>query len=277
MSDLGMGPPGMGPPGMGPDPSQLVGQDQSFVNRERPEPTDPRRKLVSRWQNRVKRAKRHWRTNFRRMRENMEFVEGRQWPEMAKSEKRDDRYVANICIRHVLQRTAELYPNNPTMQAKTKPKLIATTWDGSEQQLSQAQQHLMLAQQSGMPPDPNSMANLAGRRDGPAVRGHDGACREDPGIALRVQHPGADPLVQAVDEDVVSGARSSPASATSSWVSSGRCGCPPRSSTASRTCRSASPISSAWRPISRTRKSNPTAPTPRNSRWRSRASPARAS
>lgn len=166
MSDLGQpglgppaGPPMMGPPG--PDVmGQMVGQDQTFVNRERPDPPDPRRKLVSRWQNRVKRAKRHWRSSFRRMRVNMEFCEGRQWPDAGKSEKRDERYVANICIRHVLQRTAELYPNNPTMQAKTKPKLIATTWDGSEQQLQQAQQHMQLAAQYGMPPDPNSMAIL---------------------------------------------------------------------------------------------------------------------
>ena len=92
----------------------------------------------------MKRAKRHWRMPFKRMRENMEFCEGRQWPDLAKIEKRDDRYVANICIRHVLQRTAELYPNNPTMQAKSKPKIIATVWDGSEQQLLQAQQSMMM-------------------------------------------------------------------------------------------------------------------------------------
>src|SRR5580765_1530286 len=153
------GPPPVGPPMMGPDPSQLVGQDQSFVNRERPEPADPRRKLVSRWQNKVKRAKRHWRSQFRRMRENMEFCEGRQWPDLVKTEKRDDRYVANICIRHVLQRTAELYPNNPTMRAKTKPKLIAQTWDGSSQQLLQAQQSLMMGAQTGLV-DPNAMAIL---------------------------------------------------------------------------------------------------------------------
>ena len=169
MSDF-MGPtPGAGPPGMmgpppGPDPtlSQVPGTDQAtMVPRDRPNPDDPRRKLVNRWQDRVKRAKRHWRVQFKRMRENMEFVEGRQWPDLSKEiGKRDDRYVANICIRHVLQRTAELYPNNPTMQAKTKTKLIAQVWDGSEQQLQQAQQSAMAAAQVGMPPDPNSMAIL---------------------------------------------------------------------------------------------------------------------
>ena len=149
-----------GSPMGGPDPGQLVTQDQSFVNREKPEPEEPRRKLVSRWQNRVKRGKRHWRNQFKRMRENMDFVEGRQWPEIAKSEKRDDRYVANICIRHVLQRTAELYPNNPTMQAKTKERLMAQTWDGTQASLMQAQQSAMLMAQAGLPPDPNSMAVL---------------------------------------------------------------------------------------------------------------------
>jgi len=142
--------------------SQVPGTDQAtMVPRDRPNPDDPRRKLVNRWQDRVKRAKRHWRVQFKRMRENMEFVEGRQWPDLSKEiGKRDDRYVANICIRHVLQRTAELYPNNPTMQAKTKTKLIAQVWDGSEQQLQQAQQSAMAAAQVGMPPDPNSMAIL---------------------------------------------------------------------------------------------------------------------
>jgi hypothetical protein len=144
-----------GPPG----PSQ---DQKSFVEREKPDPDEPRRKLVGRWTERVKRAKKHWETPFKRMRENMDFAEGRQWPGTAlrrKTTKRDERYIANICIRHVLQRTAELYPNNPTMKAKTKPKLIAQTWNGTMQQLVQAQQSLMLGQQTGMI-DPNAMAIL---------------------------------------------------------------------------------------------------------------------
>jgi len=158
--------PMMGPPpdpGMvpgQPDPEQLVGEDQTYVNRKKPEPDEPRRKLVSRWQNRVKRARTHWEKPFRRMRENSRFCEGRQWPELAKTENRDDRYVANICLRHVLQRTAELYPNNPTMKAKTKPKMVARVWDGTEQQLVMAQQTSQMAVMSGMMPDPNAMMIL---------------------------------------------------------------------------------------------------------------------
>jgi hypothetical protein len=142
------------------DPTMLVEEDQTYVNRKKPEPDEPRRKLVGRWQDRVKRAKRHWEKPFKRMRENMEFCEGRQWPQLATTEKRDDRYVANICLRHVLQRTAELYPNNPTMKAKTKPKMVARVWDGTEQQLVMAQQSAQMAVMSGMMPDPNAMMIL---------------------------------------------------------------------------------------------------------------------
>jgi hypothetical protein len=141
------------PTGPGPEPGD-------FIARDKPDPDEPRRKLVNRWQDRVKRAKKHWETPFKRMRLNMEFVEGRQWEGISRrAAKRDDRYVANICIRHVLQRTAELYPNNPTMKAKTKDKLVAQVWDGTMQQLQQAQQSLMMGQQTGII-DPNAMQVL---------------------------------------------------------------------------------------------------------------------
>ena len=140
-------------------PSQVPGTQQpTFVQRNAPEPDEARRKLVKRWQDRVRRAKQHWKNAFQRMRENEAFAEGRQWPEIAKNDKRDDRYVANICIRHVLQRTAELYPNNPQMQAKTKPKLMAQTWDGTASQLNQAQQAIATSMQTGLPPDPTNLA-----------------------------------------------------------------------------------------------------------------------
>jgi hypothetical protein len=153
-----IGPP---PPSSAPGLVPGQGQDQDFVSREKPDPDEPRKKLVTRWQDRVKRAKKHWEAPFKRMRANMEFVEGRQWEgtRLDRNAKRDDRYVANICIRHVLQRTAELYPNNPTMKAKSKPKLIAQTWDGTMQQLMQAQQSLAMGQQRGIV-DPNAMAIL---------------------------------------------------------------------------------------------------------------------
>jgi hypothetical protein len=93
-------------------------------------------------------AKRHWRRAFDRMRWNMEFVAGDQWQLQpgrrrrrrrasdAERIDRDDRYVANIALRHVLQRTAELYPANPIIKAKRRTRIMAANWDGSQQSLS---------------------------------------------------------------------------------------------------------------------------------------------
>lgn len=134
-----------------------LGEDQTFIDREVPNPSEPRRKLVNRWRDRVTRARKHWEPVFKRMRDNMEFSEGRQWPDMPRDQRtRDERYIANICLRHILQRTAELYPNNPVMRAKRTPKLMGQTWDGSQQMLMQAQQASMMSMTVGMPPDPQS-------------------------------------------------------------------------------------------------------------------------
>jgi hypothetical protein len=148
--------PGMGAGDMGPAPA-----DQNHVSRDPPDPPEARRKLVKRWTERVTRARKHWEPVFKRMRENMEFAEGRQWPDMPTDARtRDERYIANICIRHILQRTAELYPNNPKMQAKRSPKLMSQIWDGTQQQLMQAQQAALMAMQVGLPPDPQSQMIL---------------------------------------------------------------------------------------------------------------------
>ena len=163
MSDMMM-PPGAGggmdPMTTGAPPPEDPMAQNKFINRERPDPPDQVKKLVKRWQDRVRRAKAHWKVQFNRMRENMAFVDGDQWPDAPRDGARDDRYVANVCIRHVQQRTAELYPNNPTMKAKKRPKMISTTWDGSSQSLMQAQQTMMVSAQYMVPPDPQSQAIL---------------------------------------------------------------------------------------------------------------------
>jgi hypothetical protein len=154
---MGAGGVGLGGPGDVP----LGSQGPDHVSRDPPNPPEPRRKLVKRWTDRVTRARKHWEPVFKRMRDNMEFAEGRQWPDMPNdARQRDERYIANVCIRHILQRTAELYPNNPKMVAKRKPKLMAQTWDGSQQQLMQAQQGALMAMQAGLPPDPQSQMVL---------------------------------------------------------------------------------------------------------------------
>lgn len=152
MSDFTTAPP--------PDPAAASPMDDNtFMPREKPEVPDARAKLVRRWQSRVTNAKKHWKVTFKRMRDNMAFVEGEQWPDPPSDGARDDRYVSNVCLRHIQQRTAELYPTNPTMKAKRREKLIATTWDGSAQSLMQAQQTMVMGAQYGIM-DPNAQAIL---------------------------------------------------------------------------------------------------------------------
>ena len=154
-------------PGMLTPPITDTNPDAKLVSRTPPEPDEPRRKLVERWASSVREARSYWRPAFDRMRENMAFTNGDQWetggPRRRRHDSkrtRDDRYVANICLRHVQQRTAELYPNNPTVKAKRRPKMLSTVWDGTEAALQQAQQALQNAAQMGLPPPPNIMAVL---------------------------------------------------------------------------------------------------------------------
>ena len=156
-----------GGPGMMTPPLTDTDPDAKLVSRDPPEPDEARRRLVERWQTRVREARTHWKPSFDRMRANMNFVNGDQWETETRRRRRrrrdaerDERYVANIALRHVLQRTAELYPNNPTVKAHRRPKIMAQTWDGSEQALQQAQLGMQNAAQMGMPPAPNIMATI---------------------------------------------------------------------------------------------------------------------
>jgi hypothetical protein len=163
--------PGPGTFQGGPDmltpPIQDTNPNAKLISRDPPEPPEARRALVKRWQSRVREARTHWKPSFDRMRSNMNFVNGDQWEtetrrrrRRRRDSERDERYVANIALRHVLKRTAELYPNNPTITAKRREKIMAQTWDGSEQALQQAQQAMQVAAQTGMPPPPNIMMTI---------------------------------------------------------------------------------------------------------------------
>ena len=128
---------------------------QSKISREVPDPPEPRRQLVTRWNQRVERARRLMEPTFRRMRRNMDFAYGRQWPSTS-HDFQDDRYIANIALRHVQQRTASLYANNPTIVAKKRERLLAAVWDGDwatyQAAQAQMQQITMIAQAQGLPP-----------------------------------------------------------------------------------------------------------------------------
>ena len=139
------------------------------IDREPPQPPEPRRRLVSRWQSRVRFDKKHHDPAFKRMRRNMAFAHGDQWDQDAilggaQPGQTDRRYVANIALRHVQQRTASLYATNPTVEAKKRERLLSVIWDGDMATLQQAQQQMaqavqaqaMQAQATGQPVTPGT-------------------------------------------------------------------------------------------------------------------------
>jgi hypothetical protein len=116
---------------------------EKVMEREKPEPTPQRAALVNSLTAMVSQAKRHWEKDFKRMEKDQRFAAGEQWPDETKAglfnDALDDRYVANIVLRHVQTRVASLYAKNPKAVCRVRPKLLATVWDGNMQSLKQAQ------------------------------------------------------------------------------------------------------------------------------------------
>jgi hypothetical protein len=135
--DAMMGMMGEGSPDQsgGPDINPSTGQPNAMP-RDMPDPPERRKRLVSAWTSRVKHAKRFWDPAFKRMREDQEFTFGKQWSK----EKDDRRYVANLTLRLVAQKTAFLYAKNPKAVAKRRERLNATSWDESQTTLNQLMQ-----------------------------------------------------------------------------------------------------------------------------------------
>ena len=112
--------------------------------------SEARKQLVTSWVDKVQQGKAHWKNDFKRMREDTDFCYGKQWPG-----ENEDRYTANITLRHVQQRVATLYAKNPKAVARRRKRLDFAMWDESPQTLLMAQQTLM----QGIP-DQQAMAVL---------------------------------------------------------------------------------------------------------------------
>jgi hypothetical protein len=146
---------GLGLPGV----EQLLDADKpDAIPRDKPEVEDRRKALINAWSSRVKNAKKHWERSYKRMLEDEEFCFGKQW-----SKNLDDkRYVANLTLRLVAQKTAFLYAKNPKAVAKRRERLNATTWDGKQSTLTALMQSgaMMMNQMGGLPPG-SMMAGMA--------------------------------------------------------------------------------------------------------------------
>ncbi|MBD9674955.1 hypothetical protein IB275_30540 [Pseudomonas sp. PDM21] len=121
------------------------------------EPSESERKLVSYWCGEIRKAKQHWQPDFKRMKDDMKFSRGKQWPQQ---QVEDPRYVANITLRQVNQKVAGLYAKNPTAVAVRRKTLDFKIWDGSLESLQQVQQAAtpqQLPDGSIMQPDPMAL------------------------------------------------------------------------------------------------------------------------
>jgi hypothetical protein len=172
--------PGLPPPtGDGDVYTRITPPGQPLINREPPEISERRKHLVTALVDMIKGAKEHWRPIFRQMEDDQKFASGRQWPEDPKKGAYndiidDDLYVANITLQHIQKRTAALYAKNPKVVARKRPRLMATVWDGSLDQLSQAEatmqqaQAAMMGMPAGVPAGVPGMPPAPGAPPGPA-------------------------------------------------------------------------------------------------------------
>lgn len=118
---------------------------EQLMSREAAAVDPARAALVKRWLDDVLGAINHWSRDFKRMRRNMKFAGGEQWPNQKED---DDRFMVNLVQRVIKSNIAALYAKNPTVVAKRRPKLDFVLWDGKPESAAQAQQFVSAAQQS---------------------------------------------------------------------------------------------------------------------------------
>lgn len=133
----------------------MAGADEAQAKTSN-EPSEARRKLVSKWTGIVQGAKKKHDDAFKRMKEDLKFLSGKQWSDDAN----ESRYQANIVQRHIAQRVAALYAKNPVIKCKRRDTLDFTQWQGTMNEANALQQQVMMAAQGGMPPDPNTMSTI---------------------------------------------------------------------------------------------------------------------
>ncbi len=112
---------------------------------------DSREALVKEWCEKIRSAKRKYYKDFKRMKENMEFVAGYQWD--SQEQMNDDRYTVNLTLRAVNQKVATLYARNPKMVVEPRKKRNFQIWDRKMESLMSALMESQMARMSmGAPP-----------------------------------------------------------------------------------------------------------------------------
>ncbi len=97
------------------------------------------------WCKRIRSAKSKYKDDFKRMRENMKFAAGLQWPGQKKMD--DARYKANWINQAVNNKVASLYAKNPTVEYQRRPRLDFQIYNGRLESL----QPVVMKAMSGIP------------------------------------------------------------------------------------------------------------------------------
>lgn len=138
---------------------------EDLVDRHPTEPEDAARAaLVKQMCDVVREDRQYWDDlAFKRMRRDQKFAAGHQWPVQGRDEKfvdeAQERYVANIVLRHIQQRTATLYGKNPKVIARRRNRLLNKVWDGTARHLEESMQAVQQSMMMGVP-DPVASAVL---------------------------------------------------------------------------------------------------------------------
>jgi hypothetical protein len=143
---------------------QSIEDSESQEVQEAPhyEPEPARKKLVNRWTSLVQSAKKKHEGAFKRMRDDLKFLAGKQWSESSE----ESRYQANIVQRHIAQRVAALYAKNPVIKCKRRDTIDFEKWEGT---LNEANMMAGVMQQGaavGVPPDPMVLEMMSDIKQG---------------------------------------------------------------------------------------------------------------
>jgi len=157
--------------------------EETTISREPDPDISPSRKaLVGNWLQDIKAAKdTKFKHVFRRMRRDMKFAAGSQWPALNENfgdgndaygmiAADEDKYVANIVQRHIKQRVAALYAKNPKAVSRRRPRLDFAFWDEKPESLMMAMQAATIANEAGAEPDPMAIQIVQDAAQGKAHR-----------------------------------------------------------------------------------------------------------
>lgn len=126
------------------DADQKAAAASPSTKESKPDPTQEAQAeaAVKRWTTRIRNAKKHWEPAFKRMRQDMDFASGLQWPGQETMETK--RYVANTVLRTINQKVATLYARNPVAEYQRRPRMDYQVWDERLESLLQATQSLAM-------------------------------------------------------------------------------------------------------------------------------------